>query len=158
MTKQDKATKDLISPSKYRTPLRGSLYSGPPTRQADTCHVCSIPFSSISFTDISPNKPFVLQILSQLLLPGDPTSTDNDVKWNLWQWPEVKERPCRLCHKTFDEGREKGQAIVLLSWPETEGECKLEFIKVPIMCQELYKCYYSVFVTTSQIDVAIHIL
>lgn len=56
MTKQDKATKDLISPSKYRSHLGGSLYSGPPTRQADICHVCSIPFSSISFTDISPKN------------------------------------------------------------------------------------------------------
>lgn len=101
-TKQGKVTKDLISPTKYRTPLRGSLYSLPPTRQAEICHVCSIPFPSLSFTDIFPNKTFVLQTLSQLLLPGDPTSTDTNVRWDLWQWPKGEKRPCRRSHKTFD--------------------------------------------------------
>ena len=150
MTKQGKVTKDLISPTKCRTTLWSSLHSGPPTRHPEICYVCSIPSPSLSFTDISPHKPLVLQTLSQLLLPRDITSTDTDITWDLWQWPKVEKRPYRWSHKTFDGGRGKrtGHCVTVITRNRRRTQTRIYW--VPTMCQELYKCYYSVFVTSFQ--------
>lgn len=149
------AAKDLISSSPGRTPLPGSL--GAPRQTYRVLRSIPSCFFLAFLTIVSPNKPSVLQILSQPLLPekanliqtpGQDGIYGNDIK--------MRNDHAGLAYKTFGGGRGKSTAMVLLSLPETGGESKLEFTE----CQLYARTFTNIiiaFTTIFEIDISIHI-